>query len=159
MPSGEVLKLGGGTIISWKLAKRANSNLTIGEDCCVEAYDFDLRGKIIIGDHCIINKKVEIIRVSHYIDDDHQFTTRKYDPLRIGSYSWLATGCKILPSCCLIEGNCVIGAYSVCVKDTQENGIYSGFPAKLIREKNCKFDELVVVSLMGGDFIQYKSVK
>lgn len=46
----------------------ANSNLIIGDDCAIDAKSLDLRGKIIIGNHVIINSDVEIIRVSHHID-------------------------------------------------------------------------------------------
>lgn len=151
-------QIGEGSIITMKLAKSANSNLVIGDDTIVEATSLDLRGKIVIGNHCIINKKTEIIRVSHIIDNDTKFTTRYYSPLLIGDYCWLATGCKILPSCCNIAENTVVGAYSVCVKDTEKDSVYSGFPAKKIKEKNCKFTDLLVCSLMGGDFSFYRKL-
>lgn len=152
-------KIGEGSILPWSLAWRCNSNLEVGIDTVIETSELDLRNKIVIGNHCIINKKVEIIRVSHYIDDDRQFSSRYYPSLLIGDYSWLATGCKILPSCCHISENTVIGAYSVVVKDTEEDGVYSGFPAKKLRNKNCRYDDLLVCSLMGGDFIYYRRLR
>lgn len=152
-------QIGEGSIIKLRLARHCNSNLVVGNDSIVEATDLDLRGKIIIGNHCIVNGKVEILRVSHYIEDDRKFTTKYYPPLVVGDYCWLATGCKILPSCCNIAENTVIGAYSVCTKDTLANSVYSGFPATKLKDKNCRFDNLLVCSLMGGDFDYYKKVR
>jgi len=37
-------EIGRNSIITWKLAKRANKNLVIGNDVIVEAWDIDLRG-------------------------------------------------------------------------------------------------------------------
>lgn len=92
-------KVGNSSIIPFSLAIKANKNLCIGSDCILETSKLDLRGSIKIEDHCIINKEVQIIRLSHFIDDDTLFTTKYYPQLVVKSYSWLATGCKILPSC------------------------------------------------------------
>lgn len=35
--------VGENTLLTWKLAQRANSNLVIGEDCVIETASFDLR--------------------------------------------------------------------------------------------------------------------
>ena len=95
---------------TWKLARRANKNLVVGEDCSIETANLDLRfggGKIIIHNHVIINKEVQIIRVSHHIDDNTEFSTRYFPDLHIGSYSWIATGTKILPQVTNIAEGCV----------------------------------------------------
>lgn len=152
-------KIGNSSIIVWGLAKKANSNLEVGCDTIIETAELDLRNKIIIGNHCIINDKVEILRVSHNIDNCTDFSIRYYPPLVVGNYSWLATGCKILPSCCNIGDNVVIGAYSVVVADANCNCIYSGFPARLLREKNSRFEDLLVTSMKGGDFSYYRKGK
>lgn len=146
-------KIGRTSIIPFKLALKANSNLVIGEDVIIESDKLDLRSKIIIQDHCIIGKGVSILRVSHYLDS--KFTTKYYDPLIIESYSWLATGAKILPSCKLISKGTVVGAWSVVVKDTLPNSVYSGFPAMKLKERTTLFYDLIVVSLKGGDLISY----
>lgn len=122
-------QIGRSTIIPFALAIKANKNLFIGDDCILETSDIDMRAKVCIKSHCIINKEVQIIRVSHYIDDDTLYTTRYYPSLVIESYSWLATGAKILPSCTTIAKGSVIGAFSICVSNTKEKGVYSGFPA------------------------------
>ena len=75
-------KIGRDCIIPIKLAIKANSNLCVGDNTIVETSKLDLRGsKIVICDNVIINKQCEIIRVSHFIDDDNSFSTRYYDDL------------------------------------------------------------------------------
>lgn len=151
-------KVGDNSIVPWKLAWKANSNLEVGNNVSINSWHFDLRGKIIIKDNVIINRDVEIIRWSHdYNSSD--FNLRKYPPLVIEPYTWLATGCKILPSCTCISYGSVIGAFSVVVKDTEDNGVYSGFPAKLIKEKNNVWKDLVIVSMNGGDWKFYKNAR
>lgn len=148
--------IGKNTNLTWKIAKNANKNLIIGDDCVIEAQHFDLRGgRIIIHDHVIINKEVSIIRVSHKIDDDRFFTTRHFPDLQIESYTWLATGCKILPQVTRIEEGCICGAYSVIAKNCESFGVYAGNPAKQIRKHDTPFDQLVVCSLQGGDYNIY----
>lgn len=55
--------IGRNSIITWKLACRANKNLVIGNDCIVESWNIDLRSKVEICDNVIINRDVVIIRV------------------------------------------------------------------------------------------------
>lgn len=148
-------KIGDASIIPFALAKKANKNLVIGDDCILETAELDLRSPIVIEDHCIINKGVQIIRLSHYIDDNAVFKTRYYPDLVIHSYTWLATGCKILPNCNDIAKGTVVGAFSVLSRNTEENGVYVGFPAIKKRTHNTLFDQLIVCSLKGGDLKNY----
>lgn len=141
------------------MAKKANENLIIGTDTIIETDNLDLRSKIVVGDHVIINKDVVVIRVSHYIDDNTLFQTRYYPDLIIEDYSWIATGAKILPQVDRIEYASVCGAYSVIVKNTQKMGVYGGNPAIKIKEHNTSFCDLVVCSLVGGDLRYYTKAR
>lgn len=153
-------KIGDNTNLSWNIVRMANSNLIIGEDCAIEAQHFDLRGgKIVIHDHVIINKEVTIIRVSHNIDNDEYFTTKHFPDLHIYSYSWIATGTKILPQVTHIAEGSICGAYSVISKNCEADGVYVGNPAKLIRKHNTRFSKLVVCSLQGGDYNIFKKAR
>lgn len=152
-------RIGRNSILTWGLARKANANLTIGEDTVVEAVDLDLRDKIEIGDHVVVNRDVTILRVSHHIDGDTRYGTKYYPPLIIEPYSWLATGCRILPGVTQIAAGTVVGAYSVLVGNTQPNGVYAGNPAILRRLHDTRFEELVVCSLRGGDFMYYLQAK
>lgn len=151
--------IGEGTWISWNVAKMANANLVIGRDCAVEAKSIDLRGRVVIGDHVIINSEVEIIRVSHYIDDDHRFSYRFYPDLHIDNYSWIATGTKILPGVTYIARGTVSGAYCVLVRNTEEMGVYGGNPAKLLRRHNTLYDDFIVGSFHGTDLKSYRMAR
>lgn len=148
-------KIGDSSIIPFSLAIKANKNLVIGNDCILETSNLDLRSPIVIEDHCIINKEVQIIRLSHHIDDNASFKTKYYPDLIIHSYTWLATGCKILPNCYNIAKGSVVGAFSVLSQNTEEYGVYIGFPAIKKRTHNTLFDKLIVCSLMGGDLKKY----
>lgn len=147
--------IGKDTVITWKLAWKANRNLTIGDDCAIAADYLDLRDKITIGNHVIINKGVEIIRLSHIIDNDNYFTTVFYPELVIEDYCWLATGTKVLPQVTRIAKGSVCGAYSVIVKNTEEMGVYGGNPAKLLKNHNSLFDNIPICSLQGCDLRYY----
>ena len=70
----------------------------------------------------------------------------------------LATSCVILPSVTRIETQSIIGAFSVLVRNSNEDGVYSGNPAKELRKHEGRFDKLVVCSLKGGDYNYYKCV-
>lgn len=147
--------IGQGTVISWKIAKSANSNLVVGDDCHIDAEYMDLRSRIVIGNHVIINKGVQIIRLSHYINDDTVFTTRYYPPLEIHDYSWLATGCKVLPQVNDIATGTVCGAFSVISRNTDSMGVYSGNPATRIKNHNTVFQDTLICSFSGCDFPYY----
>ena len=147
--------IGKGTVISWNIAKSANSNLIIGEDCAIDAGYIDCRSKVIIGDHVIINKGVEIIRVSHYIDENRTFETRYYPDLHIGDYCWVSSGAKILPQVTAIAKGTICGAFSVIVKNTDENGVYGGNPGKMLKKRTSLHDQVIVASLQGCDLPYY----
>ena len=147
--------IGANSILSLNLALKANKNLVVGEDSIIDTDRIDLRDKVVIGSHCIVNKNVEIIRVSHYIDDNTSFDSRYYGDLIVEDYSWLATGATILPSCCKISKGSVIGACSVLVKNTKEMGVYSGNPATLLKFHNSLHTDRIIVAMQGGDLRYY----
>ena len=152
-------KIGRNSIIPFKLAIKANSNLVVGHDCIIESADFDLRGEITVLENVIISKKVSIVRASHIIDDDVFFSSKVYPQLVICSYSWLATGCRVLPTVSVISYGSVLGASCVLSKDTEEMGVYIGNPAENKRRHSSVFSELVVPSLKGGDFEYYYNAR
>lgn len=150
--------IGNNSIIPLQLALKANSNLVIGNDVSINTSCIDLRRKIQIHDNVVINRDVEIIRLSHDYNS-LDFHLKEYPSLIIESYTWLATGSKVLPSCSLIKCGTVLGAYSVLPYNTEEMSVYSGFPAKLIRKREDVWSDLVVVSMNGGDWRYYKQAR
>lgn len=150
--------IGKNVIIPLKLALKANSNLIIGDDVICETSNLDLRGKICIESYNIINKDVSILRVSHFIDDDNKFTTRYYPELTIESYSWLCTGCNILPNVTTISKGSVISAFCILSHNTNEMDVI-GKDGNFHRKHNSLFKDLVVPSLKGGDYYYYKEAR
>jgi acetyltransferase-like isoleucine patch superfamily enzyme len=141
--------------ISYKLAKKANKNLEIGNHTSIQTDIIDLRIPIKIGSHVIIGSGVEIITVSHNIDSvgwEH-----KYYGLEIEDYCWLATRAFILPSCRKIGYGSVCAAGAVVVKNIESMAVMAGNPAKLIRKREVVHSDLCVESLLGNDFITYKN--
>jgi acetyltransferase-like isoleucine patch superfamily enzyme len=137
----------------YKLAKSANSNLTIGNHTSIQSDLIDLRCKVTIGSHVIIGSGVEIITLSHNIDS----VDREHKPygIEIEDYCWLATRAFILPSCRRIGYGAVCAAGSVVAKNVEPMAIMTGNPAEFLRERKNVHSDLCVESMLGNDFIAY----
>lgn len=146
--------IGEGVIMPISLAKKANQNLSIGNHSSIQTNQIDLRNPVIIGSHVIIGSEVEIITTSHNIDSI-DWEVKNYG-IQIEDYVWIATKALILPSCRHIAFGSVIGAGSVLTKDTNQMAVMSGNPAKVIKNRQQIHKQLVVESLLGGDFSIYK---
>lgn len=152
-------KIGDNTVIPFRLACTANSNLSIGENVIIESSDIDLRAPIRIEDNVIINRDVTIIRLSHNIDNDSCYSLKRYPDLHIQSYSWLATGCKVMPSVSNISKGTICSAFSVLHKSTEEMGVYTGNPAYLLKTHNSLFIDMIVPYLKTCDYKYYKMAR
>lgn len=53
----------------------------------------------------------------------------------------------------------VVGANAVIIKDTTKMAVLGGNPAKEIRKRQCVHSDLVVESLLGGDYYVYKQTR
>ena len=113
--------------VSLCLAKRANSNLTIGNHT-IQTNKIDIRSSVTIGSHVIIGAGTEIITTSHNIDSP-DWTLKNYG-ITIEDYVWIPTNVLILPSCRNISYGSVIGSGSVVVKNTDPMSVVGGNPAK-----------------------------
>ncbi len=69
---------------------------------------------------------------------------------------WLPTDVMILPSCRRIGYGAVVGSGSVVVKDVDSMTVVSGNPAIEFKKRKCVHSDLVVESLLGGDYMTYK---
>lgn len=146
--------IGDCSIIPLALAKRANTNLKIGNHTSIQTELLDLRNPITIGDYVIIGARTEIITTSHNIDSP-DWEHKNYG-IEIQDYAWIPTKVLILPSCRFIGRGSVVGSGSVVVKDLEEMSVVSGNPAKEIKKRKCVHSNLVVESLLGGDYQTYK---
>jgi acetyltransferase-like isoleucine patch superfamily enzyme len=153
--------IGENTVIPLSLAKKANSNLIIGNNTSIQTDLIDLRAKVKIGNNVIVGSGVEIITCSHNIDSsDWEF---KPYGIEIDDFVWIATKVFVLPSCRKISHGAVCGAGSVVTRDVEEMSVISGNPATHIKFRRQIHSDLVVESLLGGDLITFiqtrKSIK
>jgi acetyltransferase-like isoleucine patch superfamily enzyme len=145
--------IGENVVLPLSLAKKANANLVIGNNSSLQSDLIDLRAKVTIGNNVIIGSGVEIITCSHEIDSpDWEF---KAYGIEIEDYTWIATRVFILPSCRLIARGAVCGAGALVIKNVEAMSVVSGSPAVPVKFRKQIHSNLVVESLLGGDFRTY----
>lgn len=150
-------KIDDGVIIPLSLAKRANHNLTIGDHTSIQTDNIDLRSPVSIGSYVIIGYGTEIITTSYNIDSPDW--EHKYYGIKIEDYVWIPTKILILPSCRNIGYSAVVGSGSVVVRDIEPMSVVSGNPAKEFKKRGCVHSNLIVESLLGGDYKIYKATR
>lgn len=150
-------KIGEGVIMPLSLARKANANLTIGNHVSIQTDEIDLRSPVAIGSHVIIGEGTKIITTSHNIDSPEW--EHKYYGIVIDDYAWIPTDVLVLPSCRHIGYGAVIGSGSVVVKDVEPMSVVSGNIAKEFKKRKCVHSDLVVESLLGGDYRMYKEAR
>lgn len=149
--------IGDGVIMPLSLARKANRNLIIGNHVSIQTDKIDLRSPIQIGNNVIIGYNTEIITTSHNIDSKEW--EHKHYGIVIEDYVWLPTNVLVLPSCRKIGYGAVVGSGSVVVKDIEPMSVVSGNPAKEFKKRNCVHSNLIVESLLGGDYKIYKATR
>ena len=92
-----------------------------------------------LGDDIIIGNNVSIAFCCIFINSTHEIATKnkragkgKSSRIIIEDGCWIGAHTTILPGVRIAKG-CVVGANSLIVKDTEENGLYVGSPAKRIK--------------------------
>lgn len=149
--------IGSNVVMNLALAKKANSNLTVGNNTSIQSHLIDLRAKVNIGKNVIIGSGVEIITCSHDIDSpDWEF---KPYGITIEDYVWIATRVFILPSCRNIGYGAICAAGSLVAKNVEKMHIVSGNPAMFLKIRKQVHTDLVVSSLLGGDLVKYMQAR
>lgn len=148
--------IGESVVMPIGLARIANENLVIGNHVSIQTSNIDLRSPVKIGNHVIIGKDVKILTASHNIDST-EWDLKTYG-LEIEDYVWVATSAIIMPSCRKLSYGSVVGGASCVVKNSDSMDVLGGNPAKCIRKRSVVHSDLVVESLLGGDYEQYKKV-
>lgn len=139
--------------IPYKLAQKANANLTIGNHSSIQTDRLDLRARVEIGSHVIIGSEVEIITVSHEVDSP-DWEHKSYG-IAIDDYCWLATKVFVLPSCQKIQRGAICAAGSVVSHNIGAMEIVVGNPAKLLRMRKQVHTDLCVEAMLGNDYLAY----
>ena len=62
----------------------------------------------------------------------------------------------VLPSCRKIGYGAVVGSGSVVVRNIEPMSVVSGNPATEFKKRQCVHSDLIVESLLGGDYVIYK---
>jgi acetyltransferase-like isoleucine patch superfamily enzyme len=137
----------------YKLARKANYNLSIGSHSSIQTDRLDLRSHVTIGSFVIIGSEVEIITVSHAVDSP-DWECKSYG-ITIEDYCWLATRAFILPSCKKIERGAICAAGAVVAHNVAPMQIVVGNPALLLRMRKRVHTDLCVESLLGNDYLEY----
>lgn len=93
------------------------------------------QGRIAIGARSVVSQRAYLCASSHDISDPHfQLVLR---PITVGSGCWIATEAFVGPGVTVGDG-AVIGARAALFGDAAENGVYSGNPAQLIKQRKLR---------------------
>lgn len=149
--------IGQAVIMPLSLARRANANLVVGDHVSIQTDRLDLRNPVHIGSHVIIGHETEIITTSHHIDSP-DFEHKNYG-ITIDDYVWIPTRVLILPSCRHIGRGAVVSSGSVVVRNVDSMSVVGGNPAQEFKRRQQVHSDLVVESLLGGDFEAYREAR
>lgn len=149
--------IGEGVIMPISLARRANRNLVVGNHVSIQTDKIDLRSPVIIGNHVIIGYGTEIITTSHNINSP-DWELKNYG-VTIEDYAWIPTNILVLPCCRKIGYGAIISSGSVVVKDVDSMAVVGGNPATEFKKRQCVHSDLIVESLLGGDYEVYRQTR
>lgn len=139
------MKIGKGSRINQRVYIFCPWRISIGTNTMVNSFAvLDGRGGLDIGNSVSISMRLVIYSASHYSNSDSfEYYARK---TIVGNYVWICVNAVVLPGTNISDGT-ILSANSVLKGNTIVNGIYSGLPAVLIRnrelsdgyELNCKY--------------------
>jgi acetyltransferase-like isoleucine patch superfamily enzyme len=113
--------------------------LTIGERVIIGA-GANIRaagGEIIIKRNSMLGQHVSLIASNHIISLEKPYLDLPWDTSKVGVFIdenvWIGAGVTVLPGC-VIGQNSVVGAGSVVTKNIPANEVWTGIPARKIRD-------------------------
>lgn len=132
-------KVGRGVHVYPKVTIWAPWNLELGDEAGVaNGAILYCQGKILLGKRSVISQGVHLCAGTHDYDlPGFPLITK---PITIGAYAWIAAEAFVHPGVTVGEGT-VVGARSVVTKDLPEWKVCSGFPAKILKDRNLKTSE------------------
>lgn len=152
--------IGEGVVMPVSLAKRMNKNVTIGDHTSIQTTNISsFTWPLTIGSHVVIGSNVKIVMGSHNIESPEWENYRPNPGLTIEDYVWLCPDSVVLPAVQRIGYGAVVGANAVVVKDVSTKAIMGGNPAKELKQRKCVHSNLVVESLLGGDYEVYRKIR
>ena len=123
-----------GASLSPHLSFKSN-NVDIGDHVFInEGCSFDNLERVTIGDYVHVGPQVMFATSSHRLGGSTVRAGAVFlAPLVVSSGCWIGARAMLLPGVTVGEG-CVIAAGAVVTKDCPSNGLYTGVPARRIRE-------------------------
>ena len=126
-------RVGKGARVHASVAIWHPANLDLGERVLigpgVRLYN---QGRIAIGPDTVISQRAHLCASSHDVNDPlFQLVLR---PITVGPQCWVAAEAFVGPGVTMAARS-VLGARGVLLRDSEEDGIYSGNPAQLIRHR------------------------
>lgn len=133
--NGGAIKIGSGCHIhSGARILTYGGNITIGNNVSINPFTILYgHGGLVIGDNVAIAAHCVIIPSNHRTSlGPIKGSPVTKEGITIGSNVWLGAGVRVLDGVNIADGG-IIGAGAVLTKSTEENGIYTGVPAKLLK--------------------------
>lgn len=113
------------------------NNIRIGKHCYINRFcrfvGVAHSGRVVIGDHVFIAFGVDFCLATHELGGGSQRAGMYCNKnIEVGDGTWICANVTILPGVKIGKG-CVIAAGSVINKDCEDNCMYGGVPAKIIK--------------------------
>jgi len=132
-------KIGARPVIRPNVKIKYPWRLQIGDHCWIgEKVWIDNLAEVVIEDHVVISQGAYLLTGNH--DYSSPVFALKIDPITIETGSWIAAKAIVCPGS-TVSRNAVLCVGSVAKGSLEESGIYSGNPAKRIRERTIRPQE------------------
>ncbi len=129
-------RIGRGARVHGSVSIWLPANLELGENCLIgpgaRLYN---QGRITIGARSVISQRAHVCASTHDIHDPNfQLVLR---PVVIGNGCWVAAEAFVGPGV-TIGDRAVVGARAALFGDAEPDGVYSGNPAVMIKQRNLR---------------------
>lgn len=105
----------------------------VNRRCLFDCSD-DAHGSITLEEDVFLSYGVTLLTSTHEMGPRERRAGRViYQPILVGSGSWLGAGVTVLPGVTIARG-CIVAAGAVVVHDTDPDGVYAGVPARRLRD-------------------------
>lgn len=129
-------KIGKGLVIKNNVTVKSPWNLIVGDYCWIgENVWIDNLDRVVIGSNVCISQGAMLLTGNH----DYTVSNMPYRnaPINIVDGVWIGAKAVVCPGV-MVHGNAILTVGSVATKDMEENGIYQGNPARLLRKRIIK---------------------
>lgn len=129
-------KIGKKLVIKNNVVIKSPWNLVLGDDCWLgEGCWIDNLDRVRIGNNVCVSQGAMLLTGNH----DYTIGSMPYRnaPILIEDGAWIGAKTVVCPGV-TVHRNAILTVGSVATKDMEENGIYQGNPAMVIRERHIR---------------------